>query len=734
MARSPMKSSTSPGADSKRRAKRRQLFAAGVAVAAVAAASVAATVIGFSSDAKSAAPAPAPSPLPSTPAPFQTPAPSDTIALGTAPTDSDAFDMWLETPTTPLVRLLSSDDAHDEGYSLAIVSEHPWTDTPASQLEQSVSVAEGQTYRLSFWAKSLGLEDGGIQLGVGPWTTVDTLSAPAGAYDWTQVSSEYTVPVGVSTLFVRLAVHGATTGTWIDGLSVTSVSGSGETVLNGGFEGNSADVSIVNDSVVLPQGHAEVRLATRREGPGWAHWVARNQAGEEIGGDDVLFEDGGATADLSDLPQGFYTFEVRGTFGLKVANRSAPIGILDDMPKVPASTQSAFGAGVHAYTDDQTKLENLIGSLAMIGVEYARVDMPWESIEPAPGVFSFSPALESTMAKFGEYGIQPLSIAAYRNPAYDGHHTPSSKEGLEAYARYASALVTHWASLGKDIDIYNEFNHTFNDGACGTTPSCYMDMLSVAYPKIKAANPDAVVSAPGLSGMGFHLDWLQEFVNLGGLAFTDVVSAHPYVQPNAPESLVGDLDALTQMIRDANNGQDKPIWLTEMGWATVPNWITDQQQAEFLVRTMAITLGHGVSRVYWYTAVDGSHREGDIESNFGTFEADESFLPNTNAPKLSAMAQGVMARQISGKSVTAIETLSDSVSSYLFSGVGTDTWVVWSTTEPQTVWVKAAKAVTVTTMLGDVEVLNPKGGLVSVQVSGAPVYISGADLEVSLND
>jgi hypothetical protein len=544
---------------------------------------------------------------------------------------------------------------------------------------------------------------------------------------------DYAVPAGESRLFVRLSVHSATPGTWVDGLSLSAINASGEAIVNGGFESNSADLAISNDTVMLEQGVASIDLETRRDGPGWAHWRVRNDAGEELGGDDILFEDGAAVADLSAVPQGFYTFEVQGTFGTKVVERSAQIGVLDAMPEVPAGTESAFGAGIHITTNDQSKLENLIVSLSMIGVEYARVDMPWEPIEPTPGVFTYAEDLESTMAKLGEQGIQPLLIAAYRNQAYDGHHTPSSPEGLAAYARYANELVSHWASLGKDIDIYNEFNHTFNDGACGTTPECYMDMLSTSYPAIKSSNPDAVVSAPGLSGMGFHLDWLQEFLDLGGLAFTDVVSAHPYVQPQAPESLAGDLDTLSQMIRDANGGVDKPIWLTEMGWATVPDWVTDQEQAEYLVRTMAISLGHGASRVYWYTAVDGSHREREIESNFGSFEAEEAFLPNSNAPKLSAMAHGVMSRQIAGKSVTGIDSIGETVNSYLFTGTGEDTRVIWSIVEGQTVQVEATKAVTVTTMLGDVSVLKPVDGVVDVEISGSPVYLTGADLVVTLN-
>lgn len=683
-------------------------------------------------------PAEAAPPPTSTPAPFETPPPSETVALSTSATESDQFDSWIEKPTSSGVRFLASDEAHDDSYSLAIVSDQSSGPDSVPQLEQSVVVTGGMTYRVSYWVKSVGLTPNALRIDLESWGSTTTLAAPEGAYEWTEVGMDYVVPDGESTMDVRLAMSGETSGAWVDNLTVSAADGSGNVLVNAGFESHSADLAVANTTLMLEQGSATVELATRREGDNWAHWAALSQAGALIEEGDVDFTDGKASVDLTGLPQALYSLSVHGTFGAKTVDVSLPFGVLNAMPEVPGSSESAFGAGMHIFTDDQRRLENAIGSMAAIGVEYARVDMPWEPIEPSPGVYAYSPDLESTMGKFASEGIEPLVIPAYRNPAYDGHHTPSSPAGLEAYARFAEELASHWSSMGASVDVYNEFNHTFNDGACGVTPECYMDMLTTTYPTIKSSNPTTVVSAPGLSGMGFHLDWLQKFIDLGGLAYTDVVSAHPYVQPAPPETLVSDMDTLRQMIRHANGGQDKPIWLTEMGWATVPNWVTDQQQAEYLVRTMAISLAHGASRVYWYTAVDGSHREGDIESNFGLFEADESYLPFANAPKLSAMAQGVMSREIAGKTVSSSSEFSQtpystSAYSYVFAGTTGETRVMWSTDVARTVSVASIDSVTVTTMMGESSVLEPVNGVVTVELSGAPIYVSGSEISVIID-
>jgi len=655
-----------------------------------------------------------------------TASPSPTLE-GVLPVDyatpaSDAFEWWTAELVSEHVSFLGSDDLHDGTSALSITSDAVSGSGESARLEQGIEAAAGAKYAIGFWVKSTDAAEGAVRLTLN--TAADAfVQVPAGTYDWTYVETSYVPDAGK--LHFRISVEGPTGGTLIDSLSVTGPDGTAMPVMNGGFESSSYDLTVINPTLLFAEGTTNLQLATRRSTTGTLNWSVADLAGEVVESGDAVFEDSRAIADLRELSPGLYTATINAAVGGRSVDRSTTIAVLDEDSINATSSTSPFGVFLH-YAGGTERLNNLIETLGTAGIKHARIEMNWDWIELSPGSYTYPMQILDATETLAEEGISPLLVPAYSNPLYDNYRTPSSPEGLAAYTRFAQELVTGLEQHGAELEVYNEFDHTFNTGECGHTPECYMEMLTGTATGVKAANPDATIVAPGNAGMGFQWDWLSEFFELGGLDYTDVVSAHPYVQPEAPEKLIPELERLGQMIRESNGGEPKPIWLTEMGWASVPNWVTEESQAQYLVRTMAVALGHGVSRVYWFEAANGNAIESSIEGNFGLFEAPSTFLPVANEPKAAAIAQAVMAKQIDGLAFSSIDETAEGVYSYVFSGEGSDTRVMWTTDPSRTVTLSSSGELVATDMYGASVSTGDDSKSTSIELTGSPVYVSGA--------
>ncbi|TFB96806.1 hypothetical protein E3O42_16850 [Cryobacterium adonitolivorans] len=650
-----------------------------------------------------------------------TPTLASVPALDIATPPSDTFDWWNAEVTSSHVQFLGSDSLHDGTSSLAITSDLVAGSGETARLQQGIGAAVGSTYTIGLWAKSTDAGEGAIKISPSEFGGVPEV-LPAGTYDWTYIEFDYTAVT--PNVNLRVSADGPTAGTLIDSLSVTGPDGAVMPLMNSGFESSSYDLTVINPTLLFAEGDTNLQVETRRGATGTLNWSVTDSIGTVVDDGTTNFSDSRAIADLRDLPTGMYTAALSAEVGERTVDRSTALAVMNPEPIKATSATSPFAVFLH-YLGGEPRLTNMVDTLAIAGIRNARVEMTWPAIEVEKGTYQYTDPIDSTLQRFRDNGISPLMVPVYGNSNYDGGLTPSTDEGLAAYARFSAAVAEHYKDVGGDFEVYNEYDHIFNSGLCGKTPECYMEMLSVTADAVKAANPDAVIAAPGNAGMGLKLDALQDFFDVGGLEYTDVVSAHPYVQPAAPEALVPEIDRLVQMIKDSNGGESKPIWFTEMGWSGVDGWVSEQQQADYLVRTMALSLGHGVSRVYWFEAASLSLDSASIEHNFGLFKAPSSFLPNTNEPRPAAIAQAVMAKQIDGQTFSIVDAAPEGVQSYVFTGGKADTRVMWSVGAAQSVDISTTESVTVTNQLGVATVLKPTAGIVTVELSESPVYVKG---------
>lgn len=555
---------------------------------------------------------------------------------------SDVFDGW-GVNGTGSTEFQSTPDAHSGGEALLVHRPADGSADPAS-IAQTVSVAQRSVIVVSFWASSAGPSvDGAVRLTVGQSAPAQ-LSLPGAPFDWTRFSVRWNVPAGVDTATLAVVSTGPAAEVRIDDVAVQGQGSRGVVVQNGAFETSSAAVRITDPSLVLRRSDT-LHLASRLAPEGTFGWELREFTGGRPLSGRGRFEEGEASVPLAKVPPGYYSLTVRLRVGEESIERSTDLVVTTAPPE--GTSAPILAVGVHLGAETDAQLAQKVADLAALGLRAARTDADWASIEKAPGQFDFS-YLDRIVAALQLKDLRPLLIPDYRNPLYDDGRTPSSPTGIAAYARFAAAVAQRYPDA--DIEVYNEFDFRFNNGACGTTPECYLRLLGPTASALRASGTRGTVVGPGIAGIGVQQDWLQGFIDGGGLGSVGALSFHPYVQPERPDVLDEELAALRASMSAAGGGA-MPIWFTEFGDATVPGWVSEEQQAEDLARVVGVAAGHGVSRIYWYDAIDDGPDRTDNEDNFGLFRAPTSLAPGVLVPKPAAGVAAVASRAFTNEPV-----------------------------------------------------------------------------------
>ena len=112
------------------------------------------------------------------------------------------------------------------------------------------------------------------------------------------------------------------------------------------------------------------------------------------------------------------------------------------------------------------------------------------------------------------------------------------------YANYVAAFLQRYRPYGvRHVLIWNEPNLAFEWGRRAPDPESYAALLREVYPRAKAAAPDAVVIAGGLSpqtdsGDGSErlsdLTYLARLYHAGAAPYFDMLAAHAYGAQAAP--------------------------------------------------------------------------------------------------------------------------------------------------------------------------------------------------------
>ncbi|WP_233279372.1 glycosyl hydrolase [Microterricola pindariensis] len=487
-------------------------------------------------------------------------------------------------------------------------------------------------------------------------------------------------------------------------------------VQNGSFEQYEAARQLTNTSLVMPTHQAMLGVAW--QAPLLA-WSIEDHTGAQLKSGEVSPAGGISVLPLGDLSQGFYSATIADPAGT-AEPISTTFMVLDKDLTKRDSVDDRFGVMIHVDRDYYSQSGAIA---AQLGFGTVRTDVRWAHVETTQGQYDFPENLNSGIHDLESNRLDVLPVSAFRNPFYDNNRVPSSDEALAAYASYTDALIAQYGVNA--VEIFNEFNNPpVNNSACGPTPECYMQLLRANANRVHESHPGTLVVGPANA----HKDdaFLTSLYQQGALDYLDVVSFHPYDYDygdnKGAEFLVESLNQAHDRIKEYNNGESKPIWLTELGWSSTLVK-TDELQADYLVRAQAISLGNGVERFYWYDLVNDHLNFLDHEGNFGLVRRASDTVP-TFQPKLAAMAQAILVSKIGGKTYSAQDELNAVSYSYAFGSGESTTRVAWATS-PTTVSFAAKSAVTLTDQYGAVSQLEPVKGKITVTLDGQTVYLDG---------
>ncbi|WP_155010349.1 cellulase family glycosylhydrolase [Priestia megaterium] len=298
-----------------------------------------------------------------------------------------------------------------------------------------------------------------------------------------------------------------------------------------------------------------------------------------------------------------------------------------------------FGVNIH-FTGNRIDVDLIKDA----GFRLVRKDVNWSELEKEKGIFDFRQGgYDQLTASLIDNGIQPYYILDYSNKLYEDNQSITTKQGEDAYIRYVSEVVSRYKNKGIIWEIWNEPN----GGFWYPKPNIqeYSSLVKRASKAIKKNDPSGIVVAPALAGITPEsLNWLEEIFKKNTLGYIDAVSVHPYRGKN-PETVISDYKNLRLLIKKYTS-KEIPILSGEWGYTTAETWmgvhVTEQQQAEYLVRMFLVNLLYDVPISVWYDWKNDGEDYFEPQHNFGLREND------TDVPKKAYNAMNTLTYNLSG--------------------------------------------------------------------------------------
>ena len=229
---------------------------------------------------------------------------------------------------------------------------------------------------------------------------------------------------------------------------------------------------------------------------------------------------------------------------------------------------------------------------------------PWAYFEPQKKVYSWRQfdlivrhARNQGLQIIARLGLVPQWARPEANTTLN--HLPEAS--YADFAEAAAALAERYPDAIQSFIIWNEPNLSFEWGYRPVDAAAYARLLEITYPRIKAANPDAIVLAgalaPTLEARGSpaglnEIEFLREMYEHGAAAYFDALAAHSYGLTQAPEATPSArllnfrrIELLREVMLAHDDG-DKRVFITESGWNDHPRWAYAVRPSQRLAYTI----------------------------------------------------------------------------------------------------------------------------------------------------
>ncbi len=289
-------------------------------------------------------------------------------------------------------------------------------------------------------------------------------------------------------------------------------------------------------------------------------------------------------------------------------------------PNMP--TRLEYGAVATLYYTDAERVVTLAD---IAGFDWIRQQVEWKDTEVIDRTFGFQ-ELDKVVETVAAHN-KKLLLSVVKSPDWatgrpGDHGLPQNPDD---YGRFVEEIVKRYKGKVQAIEVWNEQNLAVENGGRVVPEDAgrYVELLKVAYRRIKAVDPTVVVVSGALSSSGENnpdravddLTYYREMFTYNNGEIRDYMDAqgfHPATTLNPPDALYPTepgpgcdrnppewCEDPTHYFRHIENVRrvmeehglgDKQIWITEMGWATqnntpgyeYGNQVSLEQQADYL--------------------------------------------------------------------------------------------------------------------------------------------------------
>jgi polysaccharide biosynthesis protein PslG len=319
---------------------------------------------------------------------------------------------------------------------------------------------------------------------------------------------------------------------------------------------------------------------------------------------------------------------------------------------------------------DGAELARSLDLAERLHVGLLRQTFDWADIERSPGAFHFA-RYDALMAAAAQHGMHVLPVlfnppgfhsAGPPRPSPRGTFPPRRPSDLGAFAvvlvrRYGPRGSFWRAHPGLRADPIRDWQ-VWNEPSLpaywptGPDPKAYTRVLAATAKAIRGADPGATIVSAGIPqsriGVPFAR-YVEGMYRAGAARSFDVLAIHPYARDTA-----GVLAAIAQarQIMD-RHGDDSPIWVTEVGWASAgpaSDFTVGAAGQAARVRSTLIALGRQRRRLGLRGIVYFGLRDSPVYSGGKDFWGlHTGLLPRSGPPKPAFAAFEFSARRVLGR-------------------------------------------------------------------------------------
>ncbi len=251
-----------------------------------------------------------------------------------------------------------------------------------------------------------------------------------------------------------------------------------------------------------------------------------------------------------------------------------------------------------------------------LGLGWVKQQLRWDDVQPSSDAYDWS-LYDPVVAAADEMGLK-LMLSVVKGPKWTNDYASNDPDpnvsappaDLTLYADLLGRLVDRYKGRVHAIEVWNEQNLAREwNTAEGLNAERYAEMLRIAYQAIKSRDPNIIVISGALSPAANFPDpdnpnrylarddfeYLQEIIAAGALDYADCIGAHanginlppdvawdegyndptasfrgPFDNPHHSWSFKSTIWGYYNMAQQA--GYEKPICLTEFGWASAEGW------------------------------------------------------------------------------------------------------------------------------------------------------------------